>query len=227
MHVMIVEDHELLAESLRLALSAEGMTVTVARRFAMDEILDTAAVENPDVVLLDLDLGQDDLDGSMLIEPLTVAGSRVVVVSASEDRTRIGGCIESGAVGYLSKERPLDDLLAAVRQTAAGERIMTEPVRQDMLAELRRARATRRRELAPFEALTEREGYVLSQMLEGLSAAAIAKRSFVSEATVRTQIKAVLGKLGVRSQLAAAAEARRVGWRSAAPTRPTSAAGGH
>src|SRR5579875_3454159 len=69
-HVMIVEDHELLAESLRLALCAEGLTVTVARTFAMDEILDSAAAEKPDVVLLDLDLGQDDLDGSMLIEPL-------------------------------------------------------------------------------------------------------------------------------------------------------------
>lgn len=222
---MVVEDHELLAESLRLALTAEGMAVTVARTLAMDEILDSAAIENPDVVLLDLDLGQEGLDGSMLVEPLTVTGAQVVVVSASADQTRIAGCVESGAVGYVSKERPLDELLEAVRLTAAGGRILPEPARQDMLAELRQARALRRRELAPFEALTDREAYVLARVMEGLSATDIAKRSFVSEATVRTQIRAILGKLGVRSQIAAVAEARRVGWRYAGSSHPQSAAG--
>lgn len=104
---------------------------------------------------------------------------------------------------------------------------MSDPARQDMLGDLRRARVTRRRELAPFEALSEREAHVLSRVMEGLSAADIAKRSFVSEATVRTQIRAILGKLGVRSQLAAVAEARRVGWRYREPAHSQSAAGAH
>lgn len=78
--VVVVEDHELLAESLRLALTAEGMSVTVAASLAMDEILALATNDCPDVVLLDLDLGTEGVDGSLLVEPLTLIGVKVVVV---------------------------------------------------------------------------------------------------------------------------------------------------
>jgi DNA-binding NarL/FixJ family response regulator len=81
-----------------------------------------------------------------------------------------------------------------------------------MLDELRIERAGLRRALSPFERLTARERKVLAALVEGLSAEEIAESHFVSLTTVRSQIRAVLQKLGVRSQLAAVAYANRVGW---------------
>lgn len=209
--VMVIEDHGLLAQSLRLALTAEGMTVCVP---ALDpaEILAMAEREQPQVVLLDLDLGPLGGDGSALIEPLALSGARVVVVSGVTDRVRLAGCLESGAHGLLSKEAPLEHLLEMVRHTAAGGGTFDERERDQLLGELRQARAVRKKDLAPFESLTQREQHVLSAVMAGKSAAQIAADQFVSEATVRTHIRGILTKLGVTSQLAAVAMAQRVAW---------------
>lgn len=209
--VMVVEDHGLLAQSLRLALRAEGMTVSVPP-LEPAEILAMGEKERPHVVLLDLDLGPLGGDGSALIEPLSLGGAKVLVVSGVTDRVRLGGCLESGAHAVLSKAVPLEDLVAAVRRSAAGDGVLPAGERDEMLADLRRTRAARRKELAPFETLTPRERSVLSAVMDGRTAAEIAKAAFVSEATVRTQIRGVLTKLGVTSQLAAVAMAQRVGW---------------
>lgn len=211
MRILIVDDHELLAESLRLALSAEGYDVTVPA-VAPSAVHDAATAAPPDVVLLDLDLGDAGGDGAMHVEGLAIGGARVIVVSGTPDRLRIAACLESGAWGYVSKAAPLDELLAAVRTAAAGGAVISDAQRQDLLQELRQARAQRRQELAPFGDLTGRERFIFAQVIDGRSANEIASSAFVSEATVRTQIRAVLSKLGVNSQLAAVAAARRVGW---------------
>jgi two-component system nitrate/nitrite response regulator NarL len=210
--VMIVDDHELLAESLRLALVNEGYDVVVPIPTPA-EVYASAQQAPPDVVLLDLDLGKAGGDGSVLVEALCLGGARVVVVSGIPDRLRVAACLESGACGFVSKSAALEQLLEAVRAAAAGEVVMPPGDRHDLLGELRRTRTDRRDELAPFDALTGRERFVLSQVIDGHSAADIALSAYVSEATVRTQIRAVLNKLGVRSQLAAVAAARRAGWR--------------
>lgn len=209
--VMVVEDHGLLAQSLQLALRAEGMDVSVAPLNGT-KILAMAEQEQPHVVLLDLDLGPLGGDGSALIEPLTIGGARVIVVSGVTDRVRLAACLESGAHGLLSKEVPLDQLLDIVRRTALGDGVLPAGERDALLGELRRTRAARRQEMAPFLTLTPRERSVLSAVMDGRTAADIAKAAFVSEATVRTQIRGVLTKLGVSSQLAAVALARKVGW---------------
>jgi two-component system nitrate/nitrite response regulator NarL len=209
---MIVDDHELLAESLRLALTAQGYEV-VAPIPTPEEVYSAAQRTPPDVVLLDLDLGASGGDGSVLVEALAVGGARVVVLTGTPDRLLIAACLEGGACGYVSKSASLDELLEAVRVAAAGGDVMPQSRRHDLLAELRQARSQRHNELKPFNSLTGRESYVLAQVIDGRSAADIAQSAYVSEATVRTQIRAVLNKLGVRSQLAAVASARRAGWR--------------
>lgn len=216
--VMVVEDHGLLAQSLRLTLTAEGMAVSVP---PLDpaEILAVAERDKPEVVLLDLDLGPLGGDGAALIEPLALTGARVIVVSGETDRVRLTACIESGAHGLVSKAAPLDELLSAILRTAAGEDILPGWQRDKLLSELRLARAARRRELAPFESLTVRECTVLAAIMAGRSAAQIAAAEYLSEATVRTHIRGILNKLGVSSQLAAVAEAGRVAWRPPASRR--------
>lgn len=218
MRVLIVDDHELLAESLRITLTADGYDVVVPP-VRPGDVYEAAANTPPDVVLLDLDLGEVGGDGASLVEGLAVGGAKVVVVSGTLDRFRVAACLESGACGYVSKAAPLDELLGAVRTAATGGDVMSDARRQDLLAELRQARARRQAEIAPFEGLTGRERFILAQVMDGRSASEIATAAFVTEATVRTQIRAILNKLGVRSQLAAVAAARRAGW-DPAPTTP-------
>lgn len=212
--VLIVEDHELLAQSLGVALQAEGLQVHVADLRSSTSVLDVARDLAPHTVLLDLDLGDHQETGEALVPGLVSLGARVVVVSGSTDVLRLGTCLELGASGVLSKTRSFDDVLTAVQNAATGARVMPEVERQELLAAMRRSRAEQRERLEPFARLTPREAEVLDLLMQGRAAEAIARVFVVSEATVRTQIRAVLSKLGVTSQLAAVAEAHRVGWRS-------------
>lgn len=210
--VLIVEDHELLAQSLGVALQAEGLQVRVANLRRGACVLDEARSIAPHTVLLDLDLGETQESGEALVPDLVDLGARVVVVSGSSDVLRLGTCLELGAVGVLSKSRPFDDVLNAVQSAASGGAVMPDADRQTLLAAMRRSRADQRSRLEPFERLTPREAQVLGLLMQGRPAEAIAAHFVVSEATVRTQIRAVLSKLAVSSQLAAVAEAHRVGW---------------
>jgi DNA-binding NarL/FixJ family response regulator len=187
--------------------------VRVSALASMDDVLAEAAEFGPDVVLLDLDLGRQVGDGVGLIRPLSALDARVIVVTAAGERHRLGLCLEQGAVGALPKRVPFEVLLDSVQAVARGDRMTTDADRQDLLAELRQWRARQGELLAPFERLTPRERQVLSCLMEGQSAEAIAAQWVVSETTVRTQIRGVLTKLGVSSQLAAVALARRAGWR--------------
>jgi len=104
----------------------------------------------------------------------------------------------------------LDRILRAIRH----DRAMPVAERDTLLAAVRERRAHDRDRLAPFESLTPREQAVLAELMEGSSAEQIAESSFVSTATVRSQIRAVLAKLSVHSQVAAVARAHRAGWRA-------------
>jgi DNA-binding NarL/FixJ family response regulator len=210
--VLIVEDHELLAQSVAIALSGEGCEVRLSRLGGMQEVLEEADEHGPDVVLLDLDLGGDLGDGAGLIAPLRNRGAHVVIVTGTTSSARHGLCLEQGALAVLPKNTPYAALVRAVREAAEGRSPLRDDERQDLLAALRRARAEERDRLAPFERLTPRERQVLACLLEGLSAERIAQEWVVSEATVRSQIRGVLTKLDVGSQLAAVAAARRAGW---------------
>ena len=215
--VLVVEDHALLAQSLALALQAEGHAVHLAELGPPEHLLAQARALQPDVVLLDLDLGPVAGAGEALV-PALAPLARVVVVSGSGDALRLGTCLELGAAGVLPKTLPFPELLAAVTAAAEGRPVLRDTERQDVLARARAARHAQRQRREPFERLTAREAEVLHEVMQGAPAAEIAARAVVSEATVRTQIRAVLTKLGVTSQLAAVAEAHRVGWEG--PTAP-------
>jgi two-component system nitrate/nitrite response regulator NarL len=209
---MLIEDHQLLAQSLHIALEAEGLVVCTPGLGTADVLLDAAADFGPDVVLLDLDLPEPINDGSSLIAALCAGGSQVVVVSGTTDRLRVAQCLELGAAGFLSKNAPIETLLTAVLDLSSLQALMSPNERQNLLAELRAQRAEERERLALFAHLTPKERLVLRAMIDGLPAEKMAQQWVVSEATVRSQIRAVLTKLGVNSQLAAVAAARRARW---------------
>ena len=209
--VLIVDDHALLAESLAVALRAHGLVVEVADVTSAASILGAADALAPDLVLLDLDL-RAGLPGESLIEPLRRAGAQVLVVTASGDAGRLGECLLRGANGILDKSQPLDVLLRAALDTADLSTLPAPAQRIALLTEQRQRRAAQQQHRATFGALTARERQVLAGLLDGKQAEALASEFVVSQATIRTQISSLLRKLGVNSQLAAVALARRAGW---------------
>lgn len=214
--VLIVEDHELLAQSLVLALRAEGVPTETLKPQSVDQILKMAEEMRPGVVLLDLELGGEIGDSIPLIAPLEELGAQVMMVTGVTDRVRLAECLEAGATGLINKSTPFDQLVESVREVAELGSLVPPQQRHELLGELRRQRAADRERLAPFERLTSREQHVLGGLIEGKSAETIADDSFVSLATVRSQIRAILLKLEVNSQLAAVALARKNGWSSRA-----------
>ncbi len=209
---MIVEDHHVLAQGLQAALETHGYSVTTTDADPPHELPRMLRDARPDVVLLDLWLGAAVGSGLGLIPTITASGARVVILTASDDVVLLGSCVEAGAWDLASKAEPFASVLEKVRKATAGEQGLSDAERHDVLAQLRAARAADVERLAPFESLTPRERDVLVGLIQGQSAQELAESIPVSLATVRTQIRAVLNKLGVTSQLAAVALARRAGW---------------
>lgn len=217
--VLIIDDHLLFAESLELALSLEGYDV---RRLdlpseggSMATLRSLALRANPRTVLLDLDLGRFG-DGMNLIAPLARARVNVVVLTASDDLGRWGGCMRLGARRVLPKSGALQQALSTVRRLHQGLPVTSSAELEHLLdawARQRRAHDDLRRRL---DMLTPRERQVLGALIEGRTVRAISEQSVVSEATVRTQVKSILSKLEVSSQLAAVGMANQVGWKQGA-----------
>lgn len=210
--VVIVEDHELLATSLVLALRQQGLQAEALLGPDADEIVATVHRLAPVLVLLDLDLGPTLGSGVGLIRPLLAAGARVVMMTGVVDRVQLAACVEAGASGIVSKTAGFGELVDAVRRAVDGEELFTVGQRHRLLQELRQRRQADHDRLAPFERLSPREQAVLAGLVAGETAETIANRSFVALTTVRSQIRSILLKLGVTSQLAAVALARSAGW---------------
>ena len=212
--VLIIEDHALFAESLQLALNLEGYDVEclpVSQVGGAQGVLAAVGRIRPRIVLLDLDLGGVG-DGVRLITPMVKAGIEVVVVTASSDRARWGECLHWGARKVLSKSQQLNEILATVRRINQGFPVIDREEREALINyghEQGLERVALQRRLA---LLTPREETVLGELMRGRTVRDISTSSFVSEATVRTQVKAILSKLEVSSQLAAVGLANSAGW---------------
>ena len=205
--VLIVEDHSILTQSLSLVLRLEGMEPRVAPSLDEIAVLDETRLFRPEVVLLDLDLG-DARSSVQMIGPLVASGSRVLVLTGSADEGLQGAALDAGAVGVLHKGGSLDGLCQAIRDVVDGHAVM-RPARRDELLVHGRERLAVEVRLAKLSA---REAEVFARLLDGRSASSIAAEQFVSVKTVRTHIESILRKLAVSSQLAAVALARQAGW---------------
>jgi two-component system nitrate/nitrite response regulator NarL len=217
--VLILEDHVLFAESLELALGIEGYDarqVPIPDSTATAQLLAAVTRLRPRVVLLDLDLGAFG-DGVRLIRPLALSGANVVVVTASSDQSRWGECMRHGARKAMAKTQPLNEILSVVRRIHQGLPVVGVAEREALLERWDERRQTVDAQRQRLDSLTRREREVLALLRQGLPVRDIARNSVVSEATVRTQVKSILAKLGVSSQLAAVGVAHNAGWRPPQP----------
>ena len=215
--ILIIEDHMLFAESMDLALTIEGYDV---RRLPVPDmgssqaaLLSAITRLRPRIVLLDLDLGHLG-DGVRLIAPIARTGAHVVVVTASADRGRWGECLRYGARKVLTKARPLNEIMATIRRLNQGLPVMDPEERNELLHVWHEERQVHHEFRLRLQRLTAREREVLGHLMEGHTVRDIARLSVVSEATVRTQVKSILAKLEVSSQLAAVGLANTTGWRA-------------
>ena len=209
--LLLVDDHRLLVDTMQMSLAKAGFAVSVAPCDTFAEVLAEAAAVRPTLVVLDLDLSGAGV-GYDLIGPLRELGAEVLVLTGTTDRMELARCLEAGALGVASKAAGFASVLDQVSRAARGESVTPVTVRTQLLADLAAHRRATDRRMAPFEALSARERDVLRQICEGKQAAAVAKDSYVSLATVRTQIRSILMKLDVTSQVAAVALARQNDW---------------
>jgi DNA-binding NarL/FixJ family response regulator len=203
--LLIVDDHDMFADSLRVALSAEpdltvvGTAATLARARSM--VVSTA----PDVVLLDHRL-PDGLGVDSIAELKTLRpGTKIVVLTAVAEDSMLVTATEAGCAGFILKTSPLDELVTAVRTAAAGEIVVSSELLARLLNRLHHQHAR------PAHDLTGREREILELIAEGLTNGAIAKRLFISVNTVRNHVQSVLAKLDAHSKLEALSIAIREG----------------
>ncbi|WGY00318.1 response regulator transcription factor [Nocardioides sp. QY071] len=211
----IVEDHVLFAESVATNLAAEGYLVKrinlADSRATLASVLASVLRSVPRVVLLDLDLGRIG-DGIRLVSPLAGSGVSVVVLTDGLSRGTWGECLRRGAKAVVPTTGCLEDVLAAVGRIRDGLPAMPAAERAELVQAALHDREECRALRARLARLTPRETEILGALMDGAQVRDIARRCVVSEATVRTQVKSILAKLEVRSQVAAVGAASRVGW---------------
>jgi len=168
----------------------------------VEQILHVVDAESPDVVLVDLHLGGDQ-SGHDAIAAIVERSpeSRMVVVTAFDNERDVRSALSAGATGYVLKDAPESELIAAVFGAAQGQRPLSPLVAN------RLAFST----TADPQALTERELEVLEAVAEGKDNTSIARALFISQATVKSHLSHAFTKLDVSTRTGAVAEARRRG----------------
>lgn len=220
--ITVVEDHVLFAEAIDVALTLQGHEVRTVAPGVLgaptQRLCSTVLGTRPQVVLLDLDLGSQN-SGMKLIGPLHRAGIAVVVVTGCTDEARWGECLWHGARAVLSKSSSLAVILGAIQSIAEDQSVISHEEFARLLHcfqhEFNWAHQARER----LDSLTPREREILAALMRGRHVREIARDAFVAEATVRTQVKSVLAKLEVSSQLAAVGLALKAHWQGSQESR--------
>jgi DNA-binding NarL/FixJ family response regulator len=204
--VLVADDHPLVRQGLRAYLSLQPDLEVVGEATGGDEAILRARALGPDVILMDLLM--PGLDGVEAMRRLgeEAPASRVVVVTSASDEDHVLAAMRAGASGYVLKDAPPADVVAAVRRAVEGGAVIDPNVAPVLLREARREHAP-----DPLETLTPREREVLALVARGLPNKAIATELGVAEKTVKSHVSNVLRKLGVHDRTQAALLAARAG----------------
>ena len=200
--VAIADDQGLVRTGFRLILDLEPDIEVVGEAADGAECLRCVAREAPDVVLMDVRMPV--LDGIEATRRITESGarSRVLVLTTFDLDEVVFEALRAGAAGFLLKDAPREQLVAAIRQVVAGDALLAPSVTRRLIERFVRAE-TRTGGASPFDALSAREREVLSCIVRGRSNGEIAAELFLGEATVKTHIARMLAKLGARDRIQA------------------------
>ncbi|KQA23699.1 DNA-binding response regulator [Vibrio metoecus] len=193
--VLLVDDHPLMRRGINQLLSFEAEFEVVAEASNGAEAIALAHDLQPDLILLDLNMkGMSGLDTLTALRT-DECDALVVILTVSDSAADIEALVKAGADGYLLKDTEPDQLVTLLKQAMQGEKAFSESVERYLL--------NRDAASNPFEALTEREMQIMSEVAKGYRNRQIADRLFISESTVKVHMKSLLKKLNVPSRTAA------------------------
>ncbi|MCD6030708.1 MAG: DNA-binding response regulator [Thermomicrobiales bacterium] len=201
--LLLADDHPVVRAGLKALLATEPDFDVVVEAGTAQEAVREAGAHEVELVLMDLQFGGDmqGVEATRLIRALLDPPYVLILTNYGTDAD-ILGAIEAGASGYLLKDTPPAEIVAAVRAAAAGQSALAPAVATRLM----------HRVAAPSRQLSQREAEVLALVGEGKSNGEIGRELFLSEATVKSHLVHIFGKLGVSSRTAAVAEARNRGY---------------
>ena len=200
--IVLADDHPVVRAGLRAMLAGDPDLDLIGEAATPDDAVALVTDLRPDVVLMDLQFGtaETGADATRRIRALPAPPAVLVLTNYDTDGD-ILGAVEAGASGYLLKDAPPDELIAAIRAAAAGETALAPAIAGRLLARMR----------SPRPGLSTRELEVLRLVAGGATNNDIATRLHISEATVKSHLVHIYTKLGVSSRTAAVATARDSG----------------
>jgi DNA-binding NarL/FixJ family response regulator len=202
--VLVVDDQELVRSGFSVILdAADGITVIGEAANGAAAVASVAA-NQPDVVLMDIRMpGMDGLEATRLITNGSAAAPKIVILTTFDLDDYVYEALRAGASGFLLKDSPRHDLIAAVRAAAAGDALLSPSVTRRLIEAFARRPPETTPSPARLASVTAREKDVLLLLARGRSNAEIASSLFVSEATVKTHVGNLLAKLGLRDRVQA------------------------
>ena len=204
--VLVADDQSMVRAGFRMLLAQEPDIEVVGEAGDGRAAIEEARLLRPDVVLMDVRM--PELDG--IAATRAIAGAaRVLILTTFDLDEYVYDALQAGASGFVLKDDPPEQLLAAIRTVAEGQALLSPAVTKRVIREFTRIH----RPVAPkgLDDLTEREREVLSLIAEGRSNAEIGEALFISETTVKTHVTHVLQKLDVRDRVQAVVLAYQAG----------------
>jgi DNA-binding NarL/FixJ family response regulator len=207
--VLVADDQSMVRAGFRLLLSGEDGIEVVAEAENGLEAVDKAARFQPSVVLMDIRMPElDGLEATRRILALD-PGARVLILTTFDLDEYIYEALQAGASGFVLKDDPPEQLIAAIRTVAAGDALLSPAVTRRVIQQF--TRIPRAAQPSGLEQLTGRERDVLRLVAQGLSNAEIGEQLYIGETTVKTHVTHVLQKLQLRDRVQAVVLAYQTG----------------
>ncbi|HET9532327.1 MAG TPA: response regulator transcription factor [Blastocatellia bacterium] len=209
--IVLIDDHAIVREGIRMVIENQPDMTVVGEASNRDESLALVSREQPDIVILDLDLGNESAIGFIREMIACCEKARILILTGVQKTEVHRRAVQLGAVGVLLKDQAGKTLIKAIRKVYEGEVWLDRSITASILADLTRAKQARDSEEYKIASLTERERQIIALIAEGFATRQIAQRLFISEKTVSNHLTAIYDKLGVSSRLELAIYASKHG----------------